>query len=169
MAPQRFKDFKLQKSDALLLSKLPEEQRICLLLRHREKRTYSQIAAARNFTIGVAASHIYKARGAILRGRIRRHVHDAVEKPLARATGYLTTLLYALPTLAGKAKMADHSKAIMKDLLKALPPEANARDELIALGAVVVGVINAAEIEQRAGLAQHFCGLVLKNVAKELN
>lgn len=163
------KDFKLLPSDRKALAALPAEQRECLLLRERRGKTYSQIAAARMLSIGVAAGYIHKARVAIIRGRIRKRIHDAVEKPLVRPTALVATLLYALPSLAGKAKMADHSKAIMKDLLKALPPKANARDELIALGAVVVGVINAADVDQRAGLAQHFCGLVLKNVARELN
>lgn len=160
--------FFLKRSDKKTIDALSEEQRICLLMRHRDKKTYQAIADARQLTLGAAGSHIHKARAAVLRGRIRRTTHDAVEKPLLRATRIMATLLYALPNFAGRARMSD-SNAIMKKLLKALPAEAKARDELVALGAVVAGVINASDVEERVGLAQHFCSLVLKNVAKELN
>ena len=61
------------------------------------------------------------------------------------------------------------SAAIMNSLLKALPEEADARDELVALGAVAAGVINATDPEKRADLVERFCSTLRKQVAMELN
>lgn len=62
-----------------------------------------------------------------------------------------------------------HPRMIIEALTDALPPEANARDELIALGMVATGVICSTPIEQRSELIEIFCALVRKGTATDLN
>ena len=83
------------------------------------------------------------------------------------AAGHSTNLLYGLP-FRREAVMPD-AGVIMRSLLEALPEEAEARDELVALGAVAAGVINTTEVEGRAALVERFCATLRKNVATELN
>lgn len=61
------------------------------------------------------------------------------------------------------------SAAIMKTLLEALPDEADARDELVAVGGVASAIINATAPEGRADLVECFCDTLRKSVAVELN
>jgi len=61
------------------------------------------------------------------------------------------------------------SKSILKSLTEALPEEASARDELVALGAIASAIINATEPDGRAGLVECFCDTLRKGVAMELN
>lgn len=61
------------------------------------------------------------------------------------------------------------SKTIMRSLIEALPEEAEARDELVALGAVTAGVINTVVPEERADLVERFCATLRRQVAMELN
>lgn len=65
--------------------------------------------------------------------------------------------------------MSDTANDIMRSLLEALPAEADARDELVALGAVTAGVIITTEPEERAKLVDSFCSTLRKHVAGELN
>lgn len=58
---------------------------------------------------------------------------------------------------------------IMRSLLDALPDEADARDELVALGTIASAIINATEPDGRAGLVECFCDTLRKGVAMELN
>lgn len=61
------------------------------------------------------------------------------------------------------------SAAIMKTLLEALPEEADARDELVAVGGLAGAIINATAPEGRADLVECFCATLRKAVATELN
>jgi len=47
--------------------------------------------------------------------------------------------------------------------------EANALDELIALGMIATGVICSTPVEQRSELIETFCALVRKGTATDLN
>lgn len=61
------------------------------------------------------------------------------------------------------------SKAIMQSLIEALPAEADARDELVALGSIASAIINTTEPGGRADLVECFCDTLRKGVAMELN
>lgn len=64
--------------------------------------------------------------------------------------------------------MSDSGK-IMRSLLRVLPEKAEARDELVALGAVAAGVISSTDPEGRAALVETFCATLRRNVAIDLN
>lgn len=56
-------------------------------------------------------------------------------------------------------------KTIAATLSNALPPRADARDELIALGMIATGVICQTPAQDRAKLVDTFCELMRKGVA----
>lgn len=56
-------------------------------------------------------------------------------------------------------------KTIARALSNALPAQADARDELIALGLVATGVICQTPLEGRAELVDTFCTLIRKGTA----
>lgn len=61
------------------------------------------------------------------------------------------------------------AKAIMHSLLEALPEEADARDELVAIGSLAGAIINTTDPAGRAGLVECFCATLRHAVATELN
>lgn len=61
------------------------------------------------------------------------------------------------------------SRQIAEAISDALPPRADARDELIALGLVATGVICQTPVDRRAQLVDTFCALLRKGCATELN
>jgi hypothetical protein len=61
------------------------------------------------------------------------------------------------------------SGEIMRSLMQALPEEADARDELVAVGSLAGAIINATAPEGRADLVERFCATLRKAVATELN
>lgn len=61
------------------------------------------------------------------------------------------------------------SKSILKSLTEALPEEADARDELVAIGGLAGLIINTTAPEGRADLVECFCDTLRKAVAAELN
>ena len=61
------------------------------------------------------------------------------------------------------------SGEIMRSLMQALPEEADARDELVAVGSLAGAIINATAPEGRAALVERFCATLRKAVATELN
>lgn len=61
------------------------------------------------------------------------------------------------------------SLSIVKLLTDALPEEAAAREEIIALGIVAGGVIATTPFEGRAELVETFCATLRNQVAGELN
>jgi hypothetical protein len=61
------------------------------------------------------------------------------------------------------------SKSILKSLTEALPEEADARDELVAIGGLAGAIINTTAPEGRADLVECFCKTLRKAVATELN
>jgi hypothetical protein len=65
--------------------------------------------------------------------------------------------------------MSDEALDIASSLAATLPEEADARDELMALGLVTTGVICAVRHEDRAELVETFCAMLRKGVAGELH
>lgn len=61
------------------------------------------------------------------------------------------------------------SRQIAEAISDALPPRADARDELIALGLVATGVICQTPVDRRAQLVDTFCALLRKGCAADLN
>ena len=61
------------------------------------------------------------------------------------------------------------SGEIMRSLMQALPEEADARDELVAVGSLAGAIINTTAPEGRADLVERFCATLRKAVATELN
>lgn len=65
--------------------------------------------------------------------------------------------------------MSERIKSITDALTGALPREAEARDELAALGIIATGIICQAEPDERAELVETFCGILRKSCASDFN
>lgn len=61
------------------------------------------------------------------------------------------------------------AKEIMHALLEALPEEADARDELVAIGSLAGAIINTTDPAGRSDLVERFYATLRHAVATELN
>lgn len=65
--------------------------------------------------------------------------------------------------------MSDRIISIAKSLANALPPEAEVRDELTALGFVATGILYQVDPSERAELVETFCRILRKGCTSDFN